>query len=159
VVAPAIRLERIPGLLAAPAMNVMERLPNYTFRQMPDTLRGHAYFGVSTRALGETLRFGAMVTEDAETSAPAVHDITMVVNDNDRTISQSSALQLVEMWRTHDGVTTRIYHFDRALHLPHDVVDVTQRCGMPEIVYPVLIALLDKRTPDVASATSARCAP
>jgi hypothetical protein len=28
----------------------------------------------------------------------------------------------------------------------HDVIDVSQRCGMPEVVYPVIVSLIDKRT-------------
>ncbi|MEO8562064.1 MAG: hypothetical protein ABI601_08325 [bacterium] len=65
MIAPALTLARIPLLLAAPAMNVTERAPNLPLHQTPDTLRAHVYFGVSTRGLGETLRFGAMMIEDA----------------------------------------------------------------------------------------------
>jgi hypothetical protein len=126
-------------------MNVMERLPNYTYHQTPDTLRAHAYFGVSTRALGETLRFGASVMEDVERETPLVHDLTMVLNDNDHTISERSALSLVERWRSRERVTVTVHRFDRALGLPHDVIDVSQRCGVPDVVYPVIISLIDKR--------------
>jgi carboxylesterase len=156
VIAPAITLARIPRLLAAPAMNVMERAPNLTLHQTPDTLRAHAYFGVSTRALGETLRFGAMVMEDAARETPLVHDLTLVVNDNDRTISEGSALELMRRWQSH-GITPRLHRFDRSLRLPHDVIDVSQRCGVPGVVYPVVIALIE-RAPVIAQATSAPCA-
>jgi carboxylesterase len=158
VIAPALRLARIPQVLAAPAMNVLERVPNHTFRQTPDTLRPHAYFGVSTRGLGETLRFGASVMEDVERDAPLVHDIVMVLNDNDRTISQGTALSLVERWRTRDGVVVTVHRFDRSLRLPHDVIDVTQRCGMPDVVYPVLIALVEKSTVPAVTAGTPPCA-
>lgn len=145
VIAPALRLARIPHLLAAPAMNTMERVPNYTFHQTPDTLRAHAYFGVSTRALGETLRFGASVMEDVERDAPLVHDITMVLNENDHTISERSAMSLVTTWRSRDGVTVTEHRFARSLGLPHDVIDATQRCGLPAVVYPVIVSLMDKQ--------------
>ena len=158
VIAPALTLARIPPLLAAPAMNVMERAPNYTLRQTPDTLRAHAYFGVSTRGLGETLRFGAMVLEDADREAPRVHDISLVVNDNDRTISEGSVLRLASLWMGRDGVTTRLHRFDRSLRLPHDVIDVTQRCGVPSLVYPVVVALIEGRPVAPQASVSAPCA-
>jgi esterase/lipase len=157
VVSPALTLARIPRLLATPAMNVLERVPNYTIRQAPDTLRPHAYFGVSTRGLGETLRFGASVMEDVERDPPLVRDITMVLNENDRTISARSATSLAERWRTRDGVSVTVHHFPRALRLPHDLIDVSQHCGMPSIVYPVLIALMDKRGVTDESAAAGPC--
>jgi esterase/lipase len=158
VVAPAIRLARIPRALAAPAMNVMGRAPNYTIRQTPDTARSHAYFGVSTRALAETLRFGASVLEDAHNSAPSVRDVTVVVNANDRTISDGHARQLAELWGRHAGVTARVHTFDRALRLPHDVIDVSQRCGIPGLVYPALIDLLERREVAAPAGVTAPCA-
>jgi esterase/lipase len=158
VIAPAITLARIPRLLAAPAMNVMERAPNLTLHQTPDTLRAHAYFGVSTRGLGETLRFGAMVLEDAGRDAPLVRDITLVVNDNDHTISEGSALQLMERWKARAGITTRVHRFDRALRLPHDVIDISQRCGVTALVYPVVIALVEGRPIAAQAAAVAPCA-
>jgi carboxylesterase len=155
VIAPALTLARIPRMLAAPAMNVMKRVPNLTFHQVPDTLRAHAYFGVSTRGLGETLRFGAIVLEDAEREAPLVRDITVVLNENDRTISEGSALRLVELWSAHAGTKTRVHRFDRSLRLPHDVIDVTQRCGAPAVVYPAIVALVEGApVPAPANATT-----
>src|SRR2546423_6805501 len=115
VVAPAITLAWIPGLLDAPAMNVMTRLPNLTIHQKPDTSRPHAYFGVSTRALGETLRFGASLMETADGAAPAVRDLTLVVNGNDHTIDAGPALRLVGLWHTRDGAATTTHPFQRVL--------------------------------------------
>ena len=158
IIAPALRLARIPHMLASPALNVLERVPNYTMRQTPDTLRPHAYFGVSTRALGETLRLGASVMEDADRDAPLVRDITMVLNDNDRTISVATALALAERWRKRDGVVLSVHRFDQSLQLPHDLIDVSQRCGRPELVYAVVLALVDKLAVPTASAGASPCA-
>jgi carboxylesterase len=143
VIAPAITVARIPGLLDAPAMNLMNRLPNLTIHQSPDSGRGHAYFGTATRGLGETLRFGATVMA-ADHEPAAVRDITVVINDNDHTVDEGPALHLAEEWQARGSTVTR-YRFDRALRLPHDVIDVTQRCGVPEVVYPALIALIEKQ--------------
>lgn len=157
VIAPAIRLARIPAKLAAPAMNLMDRVPSMTIRQKPDTSRRHAYFGFSTRALAENFRFGASVVEESGREPPAVKELAIVTNGNDRTIDETSALGLASAWRRHDGVSVVTYRFDPALALPHDVIDVSQRCGMPEVVYPVLIGLMEGQPAAPAPSTPARC--
>jgi carboxylesterase len=151
VLAPALKLARVPGMLSTPTMNLADRLPNITIRQKPDTARPHAYFGVSTRALGETFRFGASVLREAEAHAPVVTDLVLVTNANDRTVDEKTALALADAWARHDGVRVTRYRFEQSLALPHDVIDASQRCGSPELVYPVLIALVERRDPPVAS--------
>jgi carboxylesterase len=151
IIAPAIKLARLPDLLATPAMNVADRMPNVTIRQRPDTARRHAYFGVSTRALAETFRFAATVVDESEAGPAMVHDITLVTNGNDRTVDERSAVALGDAWARHEGVIVIRYRFDPALGLPHDLIDVSQRCGAPDVVYPVLIALVERgEVPDVA---------
>jgi esterase/lipase len=160
VVAPAIKLARLPGPLAGPAMNLLDRVPNVTIRQQPDTSRPHAYFGVSTRALAETFRFGVSVAQEASAVAPVVRDLTMVTNANDHTIDERAALDLAAAWARDPGVRVALFRFDRALGLPHDVVDATQRCGRTDLVYPVLIALVEREpVAPLGAQESCRSAP
>jgi Esterase/lipase len=159
VIAPAIKLARLPAVLASPAINLADRIPNVTIRQRPDTTRPHAYFGVSTRALAETFRFGSIIVREAEAGAPVVGDLTMVTNGNDRTVDEAAALALADAWVQHGGSVVR-YRFDPSESLPHDVIDVTQRCGAPSLVYPILVALMEKRVPrDVPSGAGPCRAP
>lgn len=157
VIAPAIKLARLPSMLAAPAMNLADRMPNVTIRQRPDTTRPHAYFGVSTRALAETFRFAATIVGEAEAGPALVHDLTLVTNGNDRTIDERAALALADTWGQHDGVSVLRYRFDPAERLPHDLIDVSQRCGAPNLVYPVLVALMEKRDPPPATRDHGAC--
>lgn len=157
IIAPAIKLARIPAALAAPAMNLADRLPNMTIHQQPDTLRRHAYFGVSTRALAETFRFAATVVGESETAAPVVKDLTVVTNGNDHTIDTNAVLALADTWERGAGVTVTRYHFEQSMGLPHDVIDVSQRCSAPGIVYPVLVALIEKGAAPPAT-TASSCA-
>lgn len=39
-----------------------------------------------------------------------------------------------------------MFWIDARLGLPYDLIDVSQKCGVPSVVYPTLIALLEKRT-------------
>ena len=151
VIAPALKLARLPAMLAAPSMNLADRMPNMTIRQKPDSSRRHAYFGISTRALAETFRFGATVVREAAERAPLVADLALVTNGNDRTIDEHAALALADAWSRHGGVSVERFRFDPALALPHDLIDVSQRCGAPGVVYPVLIALVEKREPHLVS--------
>ena len=157
VVAPAIKLARIPGPLAGPAMNLLDRVPSMTIRQEADTTRPHAYFGVSTRALAETFRFGASVAQEATVAPPVVRDLTLVTNASDHTIDEGAALELADAWARHRGVRVGRFRFDRGLRLPHDVVDATQRCGRPDLVYPVLIALIEQAVVPVTPADGKGC--
>jgi hypothetical protein len=145
-------------MLASPALNLADRMPNVTIRQKPDTTRRHAYFGVSTRALAETFRFAATVVDEAASGPAVVHDLTLVTNGNDRTVDETSALALGDLWARHDSVSVVRYRFDPGLGLPHDLIDVSQQCGAPALVYPVLIALMEKREPPPASVERAPCA-
>jgi carboxylesterase len=156
-IAPAISLARVPTLLDAPVMNLMMRVPNLTFHQAPDTLRPHAYFGVSTRALGQTLRFGASVMHDVERGSPTVRDLAIVLNGNDHTIDAAPPLRMAQLWRERDSVRAVVYRFDAALGLPHDVIDVSQRCASPDLVYPVVIALLEASAPEPPLARASSC--
>jgi hypothetical protein len=96
---------------------------------------------------------------DVERGRPAVHDLALVVNGNDHTIDAAPVSRIAEIWRQRDGTRTAFYRFASDLRLPHDVIDATQRCGMTDVVYPVVIALLEARTPDPTPARAARCAP
>jgi esterase/lipase len=145
VIAPAIRLARLPAMLATPVMNLADRIPNVTVRQRPDTTRRHAYFGASTRALAETFRFAATIVREAESGPTLVKDLTLVTNGNDRTVDERAALALADAWLQHGGVPVVRYRFDPEEALPHDIIDGSQRCGAPRLVYPVLIALMEKR--------------
>lgn len=151
VIAPALSLGKTPRPLDAPLMNVLERVPNVTIRKDADPTRPHAYFGVSSRAVGEMLRFGTSVVQDATRGAPAVRDVRMVLNQNDHTIDPGSANRLSALWTARDSTIAPVFWLDARLGLPHDLIDVTQKCGVPSVVYPTLIALLEKR--DVPAST------
>jgi hypothetical protein len=36
------------------------------------------------------------------------------------------------------------------------VIDASQKCGMPEVVYPLLIPLMEKRSPAVSDTSGGR---
>ncbi len=81
-----------------------------------------------------------------------------MTNGNDRTIDETAALGLAEEWRRREGIAVTRYRFDPVLALPHDMIDVSLRCGMPELVYPVLIGLMEGHPADPAPPPQRRVA-
>jgi esterase/lipase len=146
IVSPAIALSRLPRILEDPAMQTLARLPNVNIGASADTTKPQVYAGFSTRAVAQTMRLGAEVRSEAERVKPAARRIVVVTNDNDHTVDGGAALALADSWEKHRATVVR-YSFDAALGLPHDLVDQGEPCGDATVVYPVLIALLEGRTP------------
>ena len=159
VVAPALALAHVTRMLGAPVMSVLVRMPNITVHHAPDTLPPHAYFGVSSRGVGKTLRFGASVVEDADQNAPVATELAIVVNEHDGSINADAAWRLADRWSATTRRVTTVYRFDGAWGLPHDLIDGSEPCGMPELVYPVLIALMEARVPPPLPPVAAKCRP
>lgn len=146
IVSPAIAFSRLPRALEDPAMQTLARLPNLNIGAAEDTTRPQVYAGFSTRAVAQTMRLGAEVRSEAEHVKPAAGAIVMVTNANDHTVDASAALALADKW-LETGASIKRYTFDAALGLPHDLVDQGEPCADAKRVYPVLIALLEGRTP------------
>ena len=138
-VAPAITLPRVPGFVDSMFRNLFTRLPNVS---LPGSAAlDHAYAGGSTRALASMYRLAEAVRDDAAKNAPAAASIAVVTNGADDQVKNSDIEALAEAWRS-SGADVDSYQFPRALGLPHDVIDVGQPKGKPEVVYPVLLGLL-----------------
>lgn len=148
VIAPAI------GVLAALpiahgganrlAMHVMLRLPNVMTRRIVRYDNGlpHNYVGFATRGIGAMMRLGFTVLDAARRHPPLARRIVMVVNENDRTISNRLALALAHRWEATRRMAVSVYRFPASLGLPHDVIDPQQEAQQVERVYPVLLDLI-----------------
>jgi hypothetical protein len=137
-------------------MQTLARLPNVNIGAAADTTKPQVYAGFSTRAVAQTMRLGAEVRSEAERVKPAARTIAVVTNDNDHTVDGSAALVLADKWAERGASITR-YRFDAARGLPHDLIDRGEPCADAATVYPVLIALLEGRTPPALP--PARAAP
>jgi esterase/lipase len=153
IVSPAIALSRLPRMLEDPARQTLARLPNVNVGASADTTKPQVYAGFSTRAVAQTMRLGAEVRWEAERVKPAAGTIAMVTNGNDHTVDAGAALALADKWMEH-GAPIKRYAFDAAIGLPHDLVDQGERCADANLVYPVLVALLEGRTPAALSSKS-----
>jgi pimeloyl-ACP methyl ester carboxylesterase len=148
VIAPAIGIVASLGFLNASVnrlmMRAMLRLPNLMTRRVAayDNGISHTYMGFATRGLGAMMQLGFATLDAARQRAPLARRMTVVVNDNDRAISNVLALRLARRWRVRRPDAVSVYRFPTSLGLLHDVIDPQQKDQQTERVYPVLLDLL-----------------
>jgi alpha-beta hydrolase superfamily lysophospholipase len=151
VVAPALAVGGVPDVIADGFTNLFSRLPNL---KLPSggTELPHAYPpAVATHPTAEMFRLGKHVIDAADSDAPT-GSVAVVLNDNDRTVSNERAEELVQRWEAADAPVT-VVRLPKGLGLPHDVVDVAQPKGRTAVVYPVLVALAEGKKPPVIPAS------
>jgi esterase/lipase len=146
VVAPALEVTHVPSLLNGTVLRIALRVPNVTRASPRDTTEPDREPGWATHAVAQTLKLGVAVRRAAAERPPAVHDLTILLNAYDRTISNGAAIDLAHQWQRH-GAETHIYQLPDSLHLPHDVIDPRHPGSKTGAVYPVLDALISGGKP------------
>jgi pimeloyl-ACP methyl ester carboxylesterase len=147
IVAPVLGTPGVADWAVTPLAAVAGLLPNQ-FRwwdpQLRDARRGptHAYPRFSTRALASIVGLGRSVLRDARRRPPAARSIALVTNAADQAVTLSPAERLAAAWARH-GAALRTYHFGPELGLIHDVIDPDQERQQIDLVYPVLLDLVD----------------
>lgn len=122
LIAAALEPGRIPALLDRPIIGLADRLPNVTRRSSPDTARPDRELGFSTHAVAGILQLGEWVLRRAASTAPRTHQMTLLVNANDRTVRESAEERLAGEWARH-GAAVSVFELPDSLRLPHNVVD------------------------------------
>lgn len=147
LIAPALDLALLPPSLADPVMQLVQWLPNLTVRRSPDPLRPDRDPGFATHGIAEMRRLGRVVRRMADRSPPAVRDIVFLLNENDRTIRNESALDLARVWASSGRQRVSSYLLPRSLGLPHDIIESHARGARTDLVYPIVAALVRGEDP------------
>lgn len=108
----------------------------------PDAL-GHAYPGFSSRALGQLLRVSVATFAGALDQAPRVQDVVLVTSKSDEAVSDFLAWQLIGLWRSKGLIKFTAVDFPKAMKIEHDMIDPAQKNQQTQIVYPVIVSLLN----------------
>ena len=116
LIAPALEPGHVPSILDRPIVGLADRLPNVTRRSAPETSRPDREPGFSTRAVAEIMELGRSVLRDAGREAPHTRQITLLVNANDRTVSESAAEALAHRWMAHIA-TVQVFELPDSLRL------------------------------------------
>lgn len=148
-ISPALGFHFLPSSLTPIASLFFLAMPNInrwwdqnTRSANPE--RPHTHARISTHALFHIIRLGLSARRQARCKPPAARSICMVLNDNDRLVNNEFALGMVYLWKSlHPAVQT--YQFDIQHNLPHDLIDPTNPNQKINLVYPVLIDLVQSK--------------
>lgn len=145
--APFLAPNVVPGWANHAATNLLLNLPNVMVwwdAQLRDNPPGmtYAYPRYATRGLAQALRMSAALMEAADTRPPLSPGIGMMLNEADDAISNREAEDLVVAWKRHGaGVDLEVLPLE--LGLGHDVIDPHQPTGNPDLVYGLLIDMMN----------------
>jgi esterase/lipase len=143
VVAPALNIPRTPSIATTTFMNLSSRLPNIS---LPGQAKlNHAYAGESTRGLLAMFTLARTTQDSTHRRGPAAAEVIVVINPDDDQVDASEVKGFAERWARQDG-RVNIEHLP-AVGLPHDVIDEDQPEGDVDLVYPILLNLLDNGAP------------
>ncbi|NTU85630.1 MAG: hypothetical protein HGA45_40895 [Chloroflexales bacterium] len=127
--------------------NLLVRLPNLMLEDSAKELAekpAHNYVRKSSRSLGELMLLGECVLREARRKPPAA-EVVLVNNPADFVINHQLVALLAARWRSHGRTRVDEYVFDAEEQLGHDIIDPLQKTAKPELVYPVLQQLIERR--------------
>lgn len=147
LLAPFFSVHGMPDWLIGPAAQVFQRWPNFFIwwdadlrENLPGPLGVYPRF--STRTMASFLQFGVEIFNQARRQAPRVREVIVVTTAADRAISNARVAELVELWRNAGFHNLQTYEFPAKEAVPHDFIDPYQPDQQTELVYPVLLDLL-----------------
>ena len=147
LIAPAIAAGMLSDDAAHGAVVLASRLPEITRTNAPmDSTRTDYVQGITTHGLAQVLRLGQSVREASADHEPAAKEMSFLLNEVDRTVSQQAALDLAQHWSAH-GARVTVHSFPASLELPHNVMELDARGGNVALVFPVVEALARGETP------------
>jgi pimeloyl-ACP methyl ester carboxylesterase len=146
LIAPALGLTRREGARLQRGMALLlPLLPDIrtdwfsTDPRAPD----HTYPGFSSRALGQLLRLSVATFAGAFDRAPRVQDVGLLTSEADDAVSDFISWQLITLWRAKGVFKFAAVDFPKKMGIEHDMIDPAQKYQQTDIVYPILISLLN----------------
>ena len=144
LVAPFFGLIGLPSGLNQWLINLAARLPNIA---IPGTSPNpYQYLGMSTMGIGESMRFAQLPREQSTSEPLGAGSVVLVTIENDSVVSNRMAKDVLAHWAA-NGANTETFVFEAKYGLPHDVIDIHNRKANPELVYPILIDLVEGLKP------------
>lgn len=144
VVAPFFGAIGLPSGLDQWGTNLITRLPNIPFPF--STPVPYQYLGMSSLGIGESMRFSSIPSKQSSKEPIRAGSVVLVTNENDNTISNPLARKVLAQWEEH-GSKAEEFVIDKKYGLPHDVIDTHQNGSDPELIYPIMIDLIEGRIP------------
>ena len=151
LIAPLFHIVGMPPFSIRPAASTILATPNFYMwwdNEARERAIGppYAYPRYPVHAVGALLRLSFAVQDGAERRPPATREIVLVNNDADGTISNSATAAFGALW-ARNGAIVRSFTFPADLALDHDVIDPNHPEQRIELVYPILIDLIEGKNP------------
>jgi pimeloyl-ACP methyl ester carboxylesterase len=144
LIAPALGLTLREGLRSQWVMALLLPLiPDIRTDWYYPSAPTHTYTGFSSRALGQLLRLSKATFAGAFHQAPKVQDVALVTSQSDDAVSDFVTSRLMGLWRKKGLVRFASMDFPKAMKIEHDMIDPSQKNQQTDIVYPVLVKLLN----------------
>lgn len=147
VIAPLLRTPAVRAGLTRPAAALFGLLPNqwrWWDPVLKDALSApdFSYPRLATRAVAAALGVSLAVLDGAQQRAAAVKQVTLVLNENDKVVDNAAIRELHDLWYER-GVDARLHVFGREAGLPHDLIGAEHPEQQVDVVYPVLLKLIE----------------
>lgn len=149
IMAPFLAPAGFPLWTARPVERIVLRLPNM-FMWWDPRLRANlprppfVYPRFPTHVIGETMRMGSEVYDQATLKSPACGSICVVTTASDKAVSNLFTERLVDAWKAKKPAAVETYQFPREENVPHDFIDPRQANQQVANVYPRLIEIMEK---------------
>lgn len=148
LLAPFLAPAGVPPWALAPLERLLLRLPNMFFwwdASLREDLKGpsYAYPRFPTRVVAETILLSRSVVEESRLLPARCPSILTVTTAYDTAADNLVAEELVANWRSlrPNGIET--FEFPAEKRVPHDFIDPNQPNQRVELVYPIIIELLE----------------
>ena len=148
LIAPAFGLSSFGVGLNTSLMRLILGLPNFSvwkdpIRRSSAESRPHSYKRQATHGMGEVMRLGLATAQQAETTRAAASRITVVTNEADHAVDPAMTQRLVRRWRKKKALVSE-FSFHKEYELPHEIIDPTEDNSRADIVYPVLLDIVQR---------------
>lgn len=148
--APFLSPAVVPAWANRAATNLLLNLPNVMVWWDPETRDNppgmtYAYPRFATHGLAQALRLSAALLDAANAKPPVSPGLGMLLNEADDAISNPAAEGLVADWERH-GAKVNTEMLPLSLGIGHDMIDPHQPTGNPELVYGLLIDMMNGET-------------
>lgn len=148
IIAPSYVPYDVPLAFAVPFTNYARFSPNRAIwwdadREEDRLNMPYAAPLIYSQGAGEVLRLARLVLAQAESAAPTM-PVTFVLNESDVAINPEAVEQLVAQWQA-SGADVAVVTIPGALGVDHDIIDPHQPTQRIDVIYPLLIDLLEEQ--------------
>lgn len=155
-IAPFLSPNLVPGWANHAATALLLNAPNAMVWWDPATRDNppgmtYAYPRYATHGLAQALRLSVALMDTAAAQVPLSPGLGMLINEADDAVSNPKAEELVMHWQK-QGAEANVVRLPLALELGHDLVDPHQPTGNTELVYQVMVDMMNGVTPTIPAA-------